>query len=69
MLKDYLVGKSVSFTEKVVDLDDKAREEMSNLSGGFLGVPFTSVTFDDGRRETIVGFDRGKIDSLLNLQG
>jgi len=67
MLKDYLKGKGVSFVEKMVDLDDTAKEEMSSLSGGFLGVPFTLISLDDGRKESIIGFDQGKIDSLLNL--
>jgi hypothetical protein len=69
MLKDYFREKGSSFTEKLVDLDDSAKEEMLKFSGGFLGVPFTLVSFDDGRRETVIGFDKGKIDSLLNLLG
>ncbi len=69
MLKDYLEEKGVAYTEKMVDLDEAAKAEMSELSGGFFGVPFTLATFDDGRRETVIGFDRGKIDSLLNSQG
>lgn len=67
MLKDFLKEKGISFNEKLVDIDEKAKEEMQQVSGGFLGVPFTSIAFDDGRRETVVGFDRGKITSLLNL--
>ncbi len=65
MLKDYLSAKGVSFVEKLVDQDEKAREEMSNISGGFLGVPFTVITKDDGTKETIVGFDKGKLDNLI----
>ena len=68
MLKDYLEEKGITYTEKMVDLDEAAKAEMSGLSGGFFGVPFTLVTFDDGRRETVVGFDKGKIDSFINLQ-
>ena len=68
-LKDYLTGKGVSFVEKMVDLDETVKEEMSKYSNGFLGVPFTLITLDDGRQEAIIGFDQGKIDSLLNLQG
>lgn len=66
MLKEYLKGKNASFTEKVVDLDDKAKDEMAEVSGGFLGVPFTVVTKDDGTKEKIIGFDRGKLDELLS---
>jgi glutaredoxin 3 len=65
MLKDYLTGKSIVFSEKLVDVDEKAREEMMASSKGFLGVPFTVITKDDGTKDTILGFDKGKVDSLL----
>lgn len=65
MLKDYLTIKNVSFVEKLVDQDDTARDEMVAESGGFLGVPFTVIIKDDGTKETIIGFDKGKIDSLI----
>jgi hypothetical protein len=65
MLKNYLIDKNVSFTEKLVDQDDLIRNEMAAESGGFLGVPFTVVTKDDNTKETIIGFDKGKIDSII----
>ena len=65
MLKDYLTSRSISFTEKIVDMDETAKSEMTLLSNGFLGVPFTVITKDDGTKETVVGFDKGKIDSIL----
>ena len=69
MLKSYLTEKGKAFTEKLVDTDEAAREEMATASGGFLGVPFTVVTKDDGTRDTIMGFDRGKLDSILGIVG
>jgi len=51
MLKDYLISKNVSFTEKLVDQDDLVRNEMATESGGFLGVPFTVVTKDDNTKD------------------
>ncbi len=69
MLKDYLNQKNLPFTEKMVDQDEKARDEMSNYSGGFLGVPFIMVVKDDGNRETIVGFDKGRLEQVLGIQG
>jgi glutaredoxin 3 len=69
MLKDYLRERGMAFTEKQVDIDEVAKEEMTKFSGGFLGVPFMLIMLDDGRKETVVGFDRGKLDSILNLQG
>jgi glutaredoxin 3 len=68
MLKDYLREKSLSFTEKLVDLDDAAKTEMSASSGGFLGVPFSVIIKDDGTKETVVGFDKGKLNSILGIQ-
>jgi len=68
MLKDYLEEKNLMFTEKLVDMDDAAKTEMMAASGGFLGVPFTLVIRDDGARETVIGFDKGKLDSVLAIQ-
>lgn len=65
MLKDYLVSKNLKFEEKLVDQDESAKTEMANISGGFLGVPFTLITKDDGKFETIVGFDQGKLEQIL----
>jgi glutaredoxin len=67
MLKDYLTAKNVAFTEKLVDTDEAAQKEMGSISGGFLAVPFILVKKDDGTSETILGFDKGKIDSVLGV--
>lgn len=67
MLKDYLTSKSIAFTEKLVDTDETAQKEMGSISGGFLGVPFVLVKKDDGTSETVLGFDKGKIDSILGI--
>lgn len=67
MLKDYLVEKGVVFDNVLVDQDEKGREEMMAASGGFLGVPFTVITKDDGTKETVLGFDKNKINSVLGL--
>lgn len=65
MLKDYLTSKNVTYIEKLVDQDEAARNEMAAVSGGFLGVPFSVVVKDDGTKETIMGFDKGKLDTIL----
>ncbi|EKD62574.1 MAG: Glutaredoxin [uncultured bacterium] len=67
MLKDYLKAKGASYQEKIVDQDEVARGEMSDKSGGFLGVPFTVIVKDDGGEEKVLGFDKGKIDSILGV--
>ncbi|MBU0570339.1 glutaredoxin family protein [Patescibacteria group bacterium] len=66
-LKDYLEEKNIDFTERLVDQDDEAKEEMMEVSGGFLGVPFLVITKDDESKETIVGFDKNKINQVLGL--
>lgn len=68
MLKDYFKEKSIPFTEKMVDTDDVAREEMMAVSGGFLGVPYTVIT-KDGSKEGVIGFDKGKLDTILGIAG
>ena len=65
MLKDYLTSKNISYTEKLVDQDESSRNEMMAESGGFLGVPFSVITKDDGTKETVIGFDKGKLDQAL----
>lgn len=68
MLKDYLKEKNITFTEKLVDQDEAARDEMAVASGGFLGVPFTLILTDGSSKETIIGFDKGKLNSVLGIQ-
>lgn len=66
-LKEYLNRNKISYTEKTIDTDEASRDEMSSISGGFMGVPYTVINYDDGKRETVVGFDRGKLDRLLQI--
>lgn len=66
-LKEYLKAKNIPFTEKMVDLSDVAKKEMQAASGGFMGVPFLVIVKDDGVAENVIGFDKGKINSLLGL--
>lgn len=67
MLKEYLGDKGIEYQEKLVDQDETARDEMMEASGGFLGVPFSVIEKDDGSKETIIGFDKGKVDQVLGL--
>ncbi|MCJ7805812.1 glutaredoxin family protein [Patescibacteria group bacterium] len=67
MLKDYLTQKGKTFSEKLVDMDEAAQKEMETVSGGFLGVPFSVVVKDDGSKESIIGFDKGKFNQTLGI--
>lgn len=69
LLKDYFKEKGIVFTEKFIDQDDAAKSEMEKVSNGFLGVPFTIFIKDDGTTEGIIGFDKGKINGILNITG
>lgn len=62
--KEYLDSKGIKYTNIFVDQDPKAAEEMVKISNQ-MGVPFTVISYDDGSKETILGFDRAKIDSAL----
>ena len=66
MEAEYLNSKGIKFEEVYVDQDPKAAEDMVKISGQ-MGVPFTVVTRDDGTKETILGFDRARIDRALGL--
>lgn len=59
LAKDYLNDKGVEYTEKNVSTDRTAREEL--MAKGHTGVPV--IVIDN---EEIVGFDKAKIDSLLD---
>lgn len=57
--KDYLRERNVAFEDIDVGLDRSAAQEMVALSGQY-GVPVIAI---DG--EVVVGFDRARIDRLL----
>ncbi len=61
-LKDYLKEKKVDFADVDVSSDEKARDEMVELSGQ-IGVPVVNI---DG--QIIVGFDKEAIDGILKLK-
>ncbi|HEA67451.1 MAG TPA: glutaredoxin family protein [Desulfobacterales bacterium] len=55
-----LTSKGVEFTNKDIMIDDEARNELLNL-----GVRSTPALVVDG--EVVTGFDKARIDALLNL--
>jgi len=62
MAKAYFAEHNVQFEDKNVMTDIPAQEEMIKKSGQ-LGVPVIDI---DGK--IIVGFDKAKIASLLNIK-
>jgi len=67
MLKEFLSSNSVEFEEKMVDQDEEAMEEMKKLSDRFKRVPIVSIEKEDGTKEMIIGFDKGKLSSILGI--
>lgn len=66
MLKSYLQSKSIAYDEKHADQDPDLARELYEISGQ-LGVPFTIIETEDGKTESILGFDKQRIDQLLKL--
>ena len=66
MQKDYLVSKSVSFSEILVDEKPDEALKMIEISGQ-MGVPFTVIVGDDGKQVNILGFDKARIDEALGI--
>ncbi len=58
-MKEFLSQRGVPFTEKNVVEDEAAMEELSQLN-----LFTTPVTLIDG--EVVVGFDRKKLEALLD---
>ena len=59
MTKEYLSSKEVSYQDFDVSSDKAALDEMVKISGQ-MGVPVTVIG-----SEIVVGFDKARIDSLL----
>ncbi len=66
MLKQYLEKNNLTYEEKWIDQDGQVREEMLEISGGFLGIPFTVIE-NNSEVDKVIGFDRGKFDMVLGL--
>ena len=64
MLKKWLEDKSVEYTNYNVDKNPYAAQAMVGLSGQ-MGVPFSTIEYEDGRIEKILGFDRPRFETAL----
>ncbi len=64
--KNFLDGHKVPYTEVNVEDDQAAADEMVKLSGQ-MGVPFTTITHDDGTTTGAVGFDQAWLAAELKL--
>ena len=64
MLKNWLDSKSIEYTNYNVDENPIAAQNMVSLSGQ-MGVPFSTIEYDDGQMEKILGFDRPRFEAAL----
>lgn len=64
---DWLDKQGVKYDNIVVDEAEDGMEKMMQATGGVIqGTPFTVVE-QDGKKETVAGFDRGRLQSLLGI--
>ncbi len=63
MAKDFFEENNIEYTEHNVQTDEDKRNEMIEKSGQ-MGVPV--ITVDN---EVVIGFDKEKLQNLLELQG
>ena len=66
MEKEYLDSKNIKYEEVLVDERPEETQKMIAMSGQ-LGVPFTVIKKEDGQEERILGFDKAKIDQILQI--
>lgn len=66
MLKRYLTEHEISYEEKLADEHPEYAEELFAKSQQ-LAVPYTIITDEQGKEVSILGFDKSKIDSALNI--
>lgn len=63
--KQYLDRLGVAYVEKDIEADKDAYNELMSKNGGnFQGVPVTDIA-----GELVLGFDRAKIDALIQSKG
>lgn len=66
MEKEYLDSKNIRYEEILVDERPEEAQKMIEMSGQ-LGVPFTVIKKEDGQEEKILGFDKARIDKILQI--
>ena len=66
MEKEYLNSKNIQYEEILVDERPEEAQKMIEMSGQ-LGVPFTVIKKEDDSEEKILGFDKERIDQILQI--
>lgn len=64
---DWLSKQGVNYNNIIVDEAEDGMAKMMEATGGIIqGTPFTVID-QDGKKETVAGFDRGRLQLLLGL--
>ena len=66
MEKEYLDGKGIKYETISIDHDEAAAQALMEMEGQ-AGVPFTVFIKDDGTKETLLGFDKAKLNEIIGI--
>lgn len=66
MLKSYLHEKHIEYQDVLLDQQPDQMQAFVDTCGS-MGVPCTHIIKDDESEETILGFDKQRIDQALGL--
>jgi glutaredoxin len=66
-LGKWLNQNGFQYTKSMVDSSPEIMEEFLAKSDGFIGVPFTIITDENGHETKIPGYDRKAFISVLGL--
>ncbi len=66
MEASWLEDRKINFNHILVDLDQKAAEEMVKKTGQ-MGVPVTEIIYDNDEEEYIIGFDKPRLEEIFGI--
>ncbi len=67
LLKNYFNEKKVPFLEKQINRNEFFQSELAKIAAGFSGVPVVLIQKEGDSSQIVIGFDKGKINSILGL--
>jgi glutaredoxin-related protein len=66
-LGKWLNQNGFQYTKKMIDSSPEIMEQFLAVSDGYIGVPFTIITTEDGQTAKIPGYDRKAFKRVLSL--
>ena len=67
LLKNYFIEKKIPFLEKQINRNEFFQGELTKVTAGFLGVPVVLIQKNNDSSQIVIGFDKGKINSILGI--